>query len=788
MSPAPQKKSATRKKTRKAKPRQGGAKAASARKKPKAKSSKSVLKKLAWLVLSFALLALAAHVIYLNHLIEQRFDGETWARPSRVYARPLELYSGLKITAQQLQTELKLADYQAVKKVTQPGQYHRSGQRWTIYSRDFYFPDHHQTAAIIELYQQQNEVIQISDQSSQTELDFFQLTPALIGSYLPGNGEDRRVIEASDIPPELKKILLAVEDRKFYSHFGVNPLSILRALWANIRAGKTVQGGSTLTQQLAKNLFLTPERSLLRKINEALMALLLELRFDKESILAAYINEVFLLQQNNTSVHGFALASRLLFKQPLPQLGREKLALLVGMVKGPSLYNPLLHPARATHRRNQVLKILRDENLISAAQLKTLQAKPLGVVKKLPPVNPYPAYLDLVKRQLTSNYSSSDLASKGLVIFSAFDPLKQQQLERGLGNGLNRFSNKNLQAAVIIADYLNGDLVAMTGDRNAAYPGFNRAILAQRPIGSLIKPMLLYGFLQQGKTLATLVEDKPISVRQSDGKLWQPQNYDRKLHGKMTLYKAFIKSYNLPFVRLGLKSGGLKTLVENLSTIHLQKLQHIYPSILLGALPMTPLEVTQLYQVIANSGYFAPLTTIREVMNGQHQLLNRVPLQSQALFDRVSMIQVQRALIGVTEAGTARYLKSRFKDKTFAGKTGTTNDLRDSWFAGFSNRYLGVVWLGDDANKSINLTGSSGALRVWADIMAQLDASSLKLSADPKLEWKTIDIESGGLTSPSCENSALLPFVKGAAPDFRSACRTTNALEKGINWLQKLLQ
>lgn len=783
MSPAPKQKSASRKKSSASKTRTRK----SSTKSP-AKRKRRTLHRVLWLVLGVVLLRLTGHVLYLNYLIEQRFDGETWARPSRVYARPLEMYAGLTITPAQLQTELKLADYQAVKKIRRPGQFQREGQLWRIYSRAFYFPDHQQAAAIIEIRLQHNEIIQISDQTRRKDLDFFQLTPALIGSYLPGNGEDRLVVEEEDIPDDLKAILLAVEDRQFYSHFGINPLSILRALWANIRAGKTVQGGSTLTQQLAKNLFLTPKRSLWRKANEALMALLLEARFSKQAILAAYINEVFLLQQNNTSVHGFALASRLLFKQPLNQLSKDRLALLVGMVKGPSLYNPIAHPARAIKRRNQVLSILRAQNMLSQQEYGRLASRKLGVVKKLPPVNPYPAYLDLVKRQLTSGYSRDDLSHKGLVIFSAFDPVKQQQLARGLHNGLNRFANKSLQAAVIIADYQSGDVLAMTGDRNTDFPGFNRAILAQRPIGSLIKPMLLYGFLQRGKTLATRVEDKEISVRQSDGKIWKPQNYDKKLHGKMTLYQAFIKSYNLPFVNLGLASGGLKDLVQNLEKIHLQKLQRIYPSILLGALPMTPLEVSQFYQVIANAGYFAPLTTIRAVMNPQHQLLNRVPLESEALFDRKTMIQVQRALIGVTENGTARYLQTRFKDKTLAGKTGTTNDLRDSWFSGFSNRYLTVVWLGDDANNSIDLTGASGALRVWADIMTQLDVDALKLSADPDLEWKMVNVLDGGLTGKACEDSALLPFVKGTAPDYRSTCQADTSLEKGLNWLQKLLQ
>ncbi len=743
------------------------------------------LKKITGIILSLLFIALAIHVWFLNNIIEKRFDGETWARPSRVYARPLELYSGLNIKPKQIIHELKLADYQAVENVTKPGQFSFRSNRLSIFSRDFYFPDHHQAENIVELKFDHNQLDEIRDKSNSKIIDFYQLTPVIMGSYVPGNGEDRLVIDQEDIPAGLTEILLSVEDRRFFNHFGVNPLSILRALLANIQAGKTVQGGSTLTQQLAKNLFLTPERSLLRKMNEAIMAIMLEVKFSKQAILAAYINEVFLLQQNNISIHGFALASKLLFKQPLKYLSKEKLALLVGMVKGPSVFNPLKNPERALKRRNSVLKIMQNNDLISKQDFLQLSVKPLGVVKRLPPVNPFPAYLDLVKKQLVSNYSAADLGERGLSIYTAFDPQKQLQLETGLKSGLARFDNKNLQSAVVIADYLNGDLLALTGDRNTDYPGFNRAILAQRSIGSLIKPMLLYSLLQNGNTLATKVDDRPIRVKQSDGKIWAPLNYDKKLHGETTLYNAFIKSYNLPFVHLGLEQDVLQKVTADLNKINLVKQEVIYPSLLLGATLMTPFEISQMYQVIANSGYFAPLTTIRQVMDENHKVLTRIPVQSTELFNRQTMIQVQRAMIGVAEEGTARYLKTRFPDKTFAGKTGTTNDSRDSWFAGFSNRYLTVVWLGDDENKSINLTGSSGALRVWADIMSKLDADSLKLTADPQLEWNYIDRLNGGLSEKSCKDSVLMPFIKGTKPDFNSSCNK-NYLEKGIKWLQDL--
>ena len=742
-------------------------------------------KKILFVLFSMVLISLAIHIWFLNSLIQQRFDGDTWARPSRVFARPLELYTGLQVKPEQIIRELKLADYQPVEKVTKPGYFSFSNNTLTVFNREFHFSDHYQTETEVQIRFGDNEINEIKDKTHNKIVDFFQLTPVVMGSYLPNNGEDRLVVDFADIPTSLTDILLAVEDQRFFSHMGVSPLSILRALWANIQAGKTVQGGSTLTQQLAKNMFLTPERSLMRKVNEAIIALMLEAQFSKQTILAAYINEVFLLQQKNISIHGFALASKLLFKQPLKYLAKEKLALLVGMVKGPSIYNPLQHPDLALKRRSTVLKIMREHKLINHLEFSSLTNKSLGVVKKLPPVNQFPAYLDLVKKQLTNNYSNSDLAEKGLSIFTAFDPQKQQQLEKGLKSGLSRFESKSIQAAVVVADYLNGDLLALVGDRKTDYPGFNRAILAQRPIGSLIKPMLLYSLLEDGLTLATKVDDRPIRVKQSDGDTWTPKNYDKKLHGESTLYNAFIKSYNLPFVHLGLESGRLKSLTTNLSKIKLLKQNIIYPSILLGATSMTPLEVSQMFQVIANSGYFAPLTTIRQVMDGEFNVLTRIPIQSDELFNRQSMIQVQRALIGVAEEGTARYLNSRFEEKTFAGKTGTTNDLRDSWFAGFSNRLLTVVWLGDDDNKSINLSGSSGALRVWADIMGQLNASSLTLSADPELEWEYINRINGGKTSKLCQDSVLLPFVKGTKPDFNSDCQK-NYLEKGINWLKEL--
>jgi penicillin-binding protein 1B len=358
-----------------------------------------------------------------------------------------------------------------------------------------------------------------------------------------------------------------------------------------------------------------------------------------------------------------------------------------------------------------------------------------------------------------------------LRVFTAFDPLLQQNLERGLARGLARFDQPELQAAVVIADYLNGDIQALVGDRVTDFPGFNRALMAQRPIGSLIKPLLLYSLLQGDLTLASVVQDEPIRIKQSNGQIWEPRNYDRELHGKTTLYDAFVNSYNLPFIWLGVNSGGIEALTQNLGRIKLLKHDVVFPSILLGTTAMSAFEVAQMYQVIANDGYFAPLTTIRTVTDQANRTLTRVPLESLKLFDRARMIQVQRAMVGVSEQGTARYLAERFGERTLAGKTGTTDDLRDSWFAGFSDRLLTVVWLGRDDNAPIHLTGSSGALRVWADIMELQGFEAFKLNSDDSLAWHYIDALDGGISQQGCANSVLLPLPKDRIPLRRSPCK-----------------
>jgi len=713
--------------------------------------------------------AFAVYLGYLNHLINSRFEGDTWAIPSRVFARAQELYPSLVLTREQLIYELDLSSYLAVKAEPLPGQYRLLGGSLEVNTRPFDFGTQFQPARLVQVFFERGRISALIDSGSSEDLQLFRLPPVILGSYYPDNDEDRLLLAEDEVPQRFIDTLIAVEDRQFFQHWGLSPMSIMRAFLVNLRAGKAVQGGSTLTQQLAKNLFLTPEKTLLRKINEAFMALILELRFSKQAIITAYVNEVFVLQQKRIAIHGFAQASRMLFRRSVDSLEAQHLALLVGMVKGPSRYNPFSSPDAALSRRNLVLKIMFEQGVLGEAEFSEATAAPLGIVDRLPGVNPFPAYLDLVKRQLQASYSSAELAQRGLRVFTAFDPLLQRNLELGLARGLGRYNQPELQAAVVIADYLNGDIQALVGDRVTDFPGFNRALMAQRPIGSLIKPLLLYSLLGEQLTLASKVKDEPIRIQQSDGKIWEPRNYDRELHGEMSLYEAFIHSYNLPFVQLGV-AGGLEALAQNLAQIKLLKHDVVYPSMLLGTTSMSAFEVSQMFQVIANNGYFTPLTTIRSVTDQHNQTLERVPFESHKLFDQARMIQVQRAMIGVTENGTAGYLAERFPARTLAGKTGTTNEARDSWFAGFSSRLLTVVWLGRDDNGPINLTGASGALKVWSDIMELQGFESFKISRDDSLDWRHINPANGGITRKSCEISVLLPFPKDQVPTARSRC------------------
>jgi len=757
--------------------------------KKKTKTNKGWIKKIfnKYSIISFFVIAgvFISYLFFLNIKITNKMSGRIWSLPSHVYARPLELYQGKTLSIKQLKTELKQIEYvEVVNRPTKAGEYRvLNNAHFEIISRDFTYWDGKQKSQGIRLSIYKNKVSVLHKLYSDELLAIFRLEPVKIAGIYPATQQERQLIKLNEVPDDLVFALLAVEDRRFYQHWGVDPRSIIRALLANLKARGTVQGASTLTQQLVKNLFLSPERTLSRKINEALMALLLEINYDKSTILETYINEVYLGQNGAQQIHGFELASQYYFATPLKKLRRDQMALLVGLVKGPSWYEPRKHGARAKERRNQVLKLMANQKVLTQAQLKKYKNLNLGLAKKPRfSQNRFPALVNLVKRQLKSDYDESDLKSSGLKIFTSIDPIIQTQAEKSVKRVIAQLEKKpsvdKLQTALIVASSQQGEIQAMVSDRNPGYPGFNRSLDAVRQIGSLIKPAIYLTALQQPQkyTLATLLDDSPLHIKTAKDEQWSPQNYDKKFTGDILLIDALKKSRNVPTVRLGLEIG-LSDLSDTLHNLGVSRDIPAYPSMTLGAFNLSPFDVANMYQTYAAGGFNVPLKVIREVLNKDGKPLKRYPLKSDKTIDENAIYLVNYALHEVTQSGTAKSL-ARNIPKSLAGKTGTTDDLRDSWYAGFSDDQLAVVWIGRDDNANTGLTGSSGALRLWTDLFKNIDVQGLSLTPPAGISKVWVDGVSGGLSNKNCLGAVELPFIKGSEPTEKAQCKSAGIFDQ----------
>lgn len=726
-----------------------------------------------------ALGALAAYVLYLDGQVRNQFEGKRWALPAHVYARPLELYAGKHLSAEALIEELSLLGYRPADDTATPGSFHRTGPTMLLHTRSFVSWDGREPSRRLRLELNGGVIAGISDARSGGAVALARLDPVRIGGIYPAHYEDRILVRLDQVPKALADMLFAVEDRNFYEHHGIDPRGIGRALWANLRSARLVQGGSTITQQLAKNFFLTSERSLSRKFSEALIALLLEWRYDKREILEAYLNEIYLGQAGARAIHGFGLAAEFYFGRPLAELDVPQFALLVGLVRGPSHYDPRKHPERAHARRNQVLDIMVEQGLLSRGKAAAARRAALGISgDRPPPSNAYPAFMDLVRRHLQTDYRDEDLNSEGLRIFTTLDPLAQmaaQQALRGLAPKLERarsLPSGTLQGAVVVTAVGSGEVQALVGGRSAEFAGFNRALDAQRPIGSLIKPAIYLAALQQSGrySAATLLDDSPLTLPGPAGKEWAPRNFDGEFLGPVPLHAALAQSRNVPAVRLGLDIG-IETVLNTLYKLGLGREMDPYPSMLLGAVALSPLEVAQIYQTLADGGFYTPLRAIRAVVTQEGEVLQRYPLATEQRVDASAVYIVNTLMQEAVREGTASSLAQTLPPTLgLAGKTGTTNDLRDSWFAGFGGDRIGVVWLGVDDNSSVRLTGASGALQVWGQMMRRAGIAPWEASPPSNVEYMAIDAESGLRADEGCSNARALPFVAGSAPEDWAPC------------------
>ncbi len=743
----------------------------------------------------------AVYVAYLDYTIRSQFEGKRWALPARVYARPLELYAGMSLTAEQFTDELENLKYRTDQSPDAPGTYKRQGDRFQVVTRGFTFWDGKENSHALTLDLAGGHLAALDDSVTGAPLGLVRMDPAQIGGIYTARNEDRILVRLQEVPPLLISTLLSVEDRTFYSHHGISVRAILRAMFSNLRAGGTVQGGSTLTQQLVKNLFLSNERKISRKVNEAIMALLLEWHYQKAEILETYLNEVYLGQDGARAIHGFGLASQFYFQRPLDQLKPQQIALLVALVKGPSYYDPRRNPARARQRRDVVLDVLAEQKVLTPLQVAQAKPQPLGVVPGSPSgITPYPAFLDMVKRQLRHDYREQDLTSEGLQIFTTLDPLVQHSAEHALSTRLQALEKSRgirhgaLEGAVVVTSIEGGEVLALVGGRDPRFTGFNRALDAQRQIGSLVKPAVYLSALEQPDryTLATLLDDSSLSVKIPGQKYWTPQDYDHQYHGQVLLMSALAHSYNIPTARLGLDVG-LANVIDTLHKLGVEGDIPAYPSLLLGAINLRPIMVAQMYQTLAAGGFRTPLSAIRDVLTADGKPLQRYPLTVQQTAAPAPVYLVETAMQQVVRSGTAvalsHYLPASLD---IAGKTGTTDDMRDSWFAGFTGDKVAVVWVGRDDNKPAGFSGASGALTVWGTMMHDVATRPLQLTRPANVETAWIDSASGQRTDSDCEAGVQLPFITGSVPSAYVSCHQGatdgNPVDKTIDWIKGIFR
>ncbi len=731
------------------------------------------------LFLKLLLLVIVAGLAWCGWLAwraQAEFRAHEWVVPARVYARALELFPGRELSSGGLVAELQRLGYARRATPDAPGTYAADGGRVRFVTRAFRFWDGDQPSLDVTASFREGKLAALHGVNGD-ELFLVRLDPPLIGSLFPRTGEDRILVRLEEVPPDLVNMLLAVEDRRFNEHHGVDPRAIARALGANVAAGEITQGGSTITQQLVKNFYLTPERSFVRKMNEAVMALAIDASFTKEQILEAYLNEVYLGQDGQRAIHGVGLASYFYFEKPLRELEAQEMALLVALVRGPSHYDPRRHAQRARERRDLVLSVAAEQGVLAADAASRAAERPLRVSAKPPQgTTYYPAFMELLKEQLRREYDESDLTAEGLQVFSTLDPVAQLAAERALGDGLARIESargiaaNSLEGAIVVTGIEGGEVQAVVGGREARFAGFNRAIAAVRPVGSLIKPFVYLSALADAGhwTLVTPVDDSPVEVQLPDGNVWKPANYRDEYHGTVSMLEALAGSYNAATVRVGMQVG-VSEVVRRLQLAGFGRTPNAYPSLLLGAVTMTPLEVAQVYGTLAGGGFRTPLSTIREVLRPDGSPLQRYPLEVNESLDPRSVYLTNRALQNVTREGTAA-AAGRALNVTVAGKTGTTDDFRDAWFAGYSGDRLAVVWVGRDDNEPAGLTGASGALPVWIALMQDVAREAFRPVKPQGVDEVWIDMQSLKRATGQCPTARQLPFIAGSAPQNEPAC------------------
>jgi penicillin-binding protein 1B len=606
------------------------------------------------------------------------------------------------------------------------------------------------------------------------------LEPEQVGAFYGSDREQRELVRLDDVPQHLVDAILSVEDRRFESHMGIDPRRIAGALLANMRAGGIAQGGSTLTQQLVKNFFLTPERTLRRKATEAVMALLVEARYDKPAILEAYLNEIYLGRRGSTAVHGVGEASHFLFGKKAADLTVAEAAMIAAIIQSPNRLSPHRNPDDAVERRNLVLQLMRDQGRIDDATLAAAQAEPLGVARIAVDAGDARYFLDLLRRQLPEVYDAQMLEAEGLRIYSTLDLRLQRAAARALGEGLEALERdypgirsddpeQRLQGCVLAMRPQTGEILALVGGRDYGISQFDRCAQARRQTGSVFKPFVYAAALEPRGggpliTLASFLEDEPLEVDTPAGP-WRPENFDKEFHGRVSVREAIERSMNVAAARLG-QDIGIERVARMARRLGVTSDLPAVPSLALGTAELSPLEVARAYATIANGGQRPWPHAFEDVVAPGVGTLDRRELRFERVLDPGTAFLTTELMRGVVERGTGRRVRAMGMEGEIAGKTGTTDDERDLWFVGFTPELVAVVWIGFDQPRPVGISSSRAAIPIWVDFMSEAVGKRVRgvFPRPREIESFAIDPRSGALAAASCPRSRREYFLAGTEP------------------------
>jgi penicillin-binding protein 1B len=669
----------------------------------------------------------ASFSYYLYNEVKNRFSSRRWSVPARVFSSTVPLYRGQAMSPGQLRHMLEERRYkEALKETVLAGEFRWSGNSLIVHLRDFQFPGIFLPSQVVEFSFQQNRIAGI--RGPKEEIDFLELEPLEIARLYGPERESRMLINIRQVPQHLIDAVVAIEDHRFYEHGAIDILGVLRAMLADFRAGRVVQGGSTITQQLVKNYFLESERSVRRKFFELSMSYIIEALYKKDDILEMYMNEIYMGQRGNVAIHGMGEASTNYFGRNVEDLTLAEAATLAGMIRTPKSYSPLANLQAALDRRNLVLKKMLAFRKISPAEYYAARLEVLQPAPAFTPSGMAPYFLDYVRKQAQELYAPEALASEGLNIYTTLQPEMAFAAEAAVREGLAEIekesgadavagdpkSSRRLQAVLIALQPKTGEIYALVGGRDYGESSLNRALKGRREPGSAIQPFIYLAALDRFK-LSEWLSDLPVSY-DFNGVAWTPKNIDGRYRGRVLFREALEQSLNAATVNLAVETG-LNQILRTLGNFEIESLPESVPSLAMGSFGLTPMELARAYSVLANDGQMPFLLSLKEIVAEEGDIRARRTIDLTSVTSPAKAFLITDLLTGVVERGAGRVLRRLGIDFKCAGKTGTTTEFRDSWFVGYTTDLLTLVWVGYDDNSPTGLVGAQAAANIWAGFM-----------------------------------------------------------------------